>query len=458
MGTVYLAEHPDIGRKVAVKVLRSDFSRDSQVLGRFINEARAANAIRHPNIIEILDSGTTLAGVSYLVMELLEGESLSARLKRFGPLAVREASEIAYQTASAVGAAHSKGIVHRDLKPDNLFVIPEETDPSRERVKVLDFGIAKLQVTGSADSVKTRTGTTMGTPIYMSPEQCLGTKEVDHRSDIYSLGVILFEMLCGRPPFVSEGFGELVNMHLNVAPPAPRSLRPELSETMEAIVLKMLAKKPDQRFSNLSEVQTALKETGAPGFPVRGTSSPHLPETLAAGIAATMQSVSRGPTTLSNITGQLSTTATTRGRWAAAAAVTAVAVVIVVAVWFGRSDSSMPSSQATVPATAPTKATPSSVKTIRISVGTEPPGARVRRADTGELWGDSPVTKELPAGQGHAALEIDKDGFALTNLSVPLTENHVAQIVLEKKSAAKPKGAKPKEPRHRPSDDEPAKM
>src|SRR6185369_1696078 len=176
MGVVYLAEHPEIGRKVAIKVLHPDFARDQQVLGRFLNEARAANAIRHPNIIEILDSGMLGDGTPFLVMELLEGESLGTRLRSTGALQLR---------------------------------------------KVLDFGIAKLQQGSVADSVKTRTGTLMGTPIYMSPEQCRGTRTVDHRSDIYSLGIIFFEMLCGQPPFVSEGFGELVNMHLNVAPAAP---------------------------------------------------------------------------------------------------------------------------------------------------------------------------------------------------------------------------------------------
>ena len=166
MGAVYLAEHPGIGRKVAIKVLRSELDHNPQLLTRFLNEARAANAIRHPNIIEVLDSGTTAKGISYLVMELLEGESLSARIRRLSRLDERSAVEIAMQTASGLGAAHAKGIIHRDLKPDNLFIIPEESDASRERVKILDFGIAKLHV-ASGDSLKTRTGTLMGTPVYM---------------------------------------------------------------------------------------------------------------------------------------------------------------------------------------------------------------------------------------------------------------------------------------------------
>ncbi|HEY5284271.1 MAG TPA: serine/threonine-protein kinase, partial [Polyangia bacterium] len=223
MGAVYLAEHPGIGRRVAIKVLKSELGHDPQLLTRFLNEARAANAIRHPNIIEVLDSGTTERGASYLVMELLEGESLSGRIKRLSRLDERSAIEIAMQTASGLGAAHAKGIIHRDLKPDNLFVIPEESDAARERVKILDFGIAKLHLL-AGDSLKTRTGTLMGTPVYMSPEQCLGTKEVDHRSDIYSLGIIIYEMLTGRPPFISEGFGELLSMHLHENPGALREL------------------------------------------------------------------------------------------------------------------------------------------------------------------------------------------------------------------------------------------
>src|SRR5499427_503219 len=251
MGVVYLAEHPEIGRKVAVKVLHPDFARDQQVLTRFLNEARAANAIRHPNIIEILDSGVLADRTPYLVMELLEGESLSARIKRVGPMPINEVFDFSYQTASALSAAHAKGIVHRDLKPDNLFIVPDPHDETRERMKVLDFGIAKLQQQSTADSLKTRTGTLMGTPIYMSPEQCRGTRTVDHRSDIYSLGVILYEMLVGQPPFVSEGFGDLVNMHLNVPPQSPRSQRREISEQLDGIVLKMLAKNPEDRYADM---------------------------------------------------------------------------------------------------------------------------------------------------------------------------------------------------------------
>ncbi len=273
MGAVYLAEHPEIGRRVAVKVLHTDLTRDPQLLTRFLNEARAANAIHHPNIIEILDSGTTDGGMPYLVMELLEGETLAARVRRLGKLSLAEALDIAYQTASAVGAAHRKNIVHRDLKPDNLFIIADHSNPGRERVKVLDFGIAKLQAkTTPGMMVQTRTGTVMGTPAYMSPEQCLGNRELDARSDIYSLGIILYEMLCGRTPYVSTGFGELLDMHLHAPFPPPATFGTEVPANVETIIRGALAKRPEERTQTMADLQAALK-AAADGKKV-GISSP----------------------------------------------------------------------------------------------------------------------------------------------------------------------------------------
>jgi serine/threonine-protein kinase len=146
-----------------------------------------------------------------------------------------------------LSAAHLKGIIHRDLKPDNLFIIRDPNDPARESIKVLDFGIAKLQTLPTGSGMQTRTGTLMGTPVYMSPEQCLGTKLVDQRSDIYALGIIMFEMLAGRPPFLSEGFGELVNMHLNWRPPSLRDLNSAVTLPVEALITKALEKAPEAR-------------------------------------------------------------------------------------------------------------------------------------------------------------------------------------------------------------------
>ena len=273
MGTVYLALHPIMGRKAAIKVLKPELARDESLVSRFFNEARAANAIRHPNIIDIIDVGLLPdENVPYMLMEFLEGESLASRLERVRPLDVDTAVEIACQTASALAAAHSKGIVHRDLKPDNLFLVPDEMVHTGERVKVLDFGIAKLRDDMRGSSMKTRTGAIMGTASYMSPEQCQGLIEkIDSRTDVYALGIILYEMLCGAPPFVSEGFGDIIIMHVMREPEPPQRRNPAIPDAVAAAILRALAKDPDHRFATMVDFQTALRGYGVVhGTPVRG--------------------------------------------------------------------------------------------------------------------------------------------------------------------------------------------
>ena len=192
MGVVYLAEHPEIGRKVAVKVLHADYARDQQVLGRFLNEARAANAIRHPNIIEILDSGVLADQTPYLVMELLEGESVEHRWERKGrKLPAREVLAIADQLLDTLAEAHGKDIVHRDIKPENLFLQKGGV------LKVLDFGIARLRETGKS-ATATQTGSAMGTPAFMAPEQARGRwEDVDGKTDLWAAGASMFTLLTG---------------------------------------------------------------------------------------------------------------------------------------------------------------------------------------------------------------------------------------------------------------------
>jgi serine/threonine-protein kinase len=261
MGTVYLALHPIMGRKAAVKVLKPELARDESLVTRFFNEARAANAIRHPNIIDIIDVGILPEdNVPYMLMEFLEGESLATRLERTRPLDTAQAIEVAAQTASALAAAHSKGIVHRDLKPDNLFLVPDEMVGAGERVKVLDFGIAKLRDDLRGSSMKTRTGAIMGTAAYMSPEQCQGLIErIDHRTDIYALGIIIYEMLCGAPPFLSEGFGDIIIMHVMREPEPPHLKNPAVPIEVSMAVVRALAKSPDDRFQSMPEMQAALR-------------------------------------------------------------------------------------------------------------------------------------------------------------------------------------------------------
>jgi serine/threonine protein kinase len=258
MGAVYLARHTVIGRKAAIKVMRPELAGDSLLVDRFMNEARATNAIGHPNIIDILDVGVLPDGVPFLVMEWLDGETLAARIERQGRLPVGEAVEIARQTAVAIGAANARGILHRDLKPENLLLTREPG--GRDRVKVLDFGIAKLMDSQIGAAVKTHSGRLMGTPVYMSPEQFRGIPEnLDQRSDIYSLGVVLYQMVCGRPPFQAAGVGDLQLLHTTAPPPPPRQYQPAIPAGLERVILRCLAKQPGDRFPSMTELATALE-------------------------------------------------------------------------------------------------------------------------------------------------------------------------------------------------------
>jgi serine/threonine protein kinase len=259
MGSVYVAEHPVLGRRAAVKVLRPEYAVDASLVGRFINEARASSAIKHPGIIEVFDVGTLADGVPYLMMELLEGETLGRRIERETRLKVPDAVDIAAQAAAALAAAHAHGIVHRDLKPENLFLLPDPSQRSHVRVKVLDFGIAKLQRRLSGQSIRTHTGSIMGTPPYMSPEQCRGiSSEIDQRTDIYAMGIILYEMLTGAPPFLSEGFGDVLLMHLTQAPRPPREIDPTIPPSLEKLVLQALEKEPERRLADMGELLHGL--------------------------------------------------------------------------------------------------------------------------------------------------------------------------------------------------------
>src|SRR5947209_10283594 len=214
MGAVYMGEHPLIGKRVAVKVLLDELVANETLVTRFFHEAKAANDIRHQNIVDIVDFGKLEkeggGKVVYLVMELLEGKSLAARLDTPPRLTFEETRHILQQCCSGLAASHAKGIIHRDLKPDNLFLVHRGGDENF--VKILDFGIAKLTATASTNA-KTRTGTLIGTPAYLSPEQCAGRSNIDARSDVYALGIVMYEMLTGNVPFKGEGFGDIVVAH-----------------------------------------------------------------------------------------------------------------------------------------------------------------------------------------------------------------------------------------------------
>jgi eukaryotic-like serine/threonine-protein kinase len=260
MGVVYLAQHQLLGRKAALKVLMPSYSHDADVVSRFFGEARAATAIKHPGIIRVYDFGYRDDGTAYIAMEFLDGESLDARLQRLGPLPIAQALRFTGQMASALAAAHDHGIIHRDLKPANVFIVPDPQVPGGERVKLLDFGIAKFAATDDPNSNKTRDGTIIGTPAYMAPEQCRGLSGIDGRADLYSVGCMLFEMLCGRPPFDGGGNGAMAIMSAQLAetPPLPSSLRPNCRPELDALILCLLAKQPAHRYQSAVALGAAL--------------------------------------------------------------------------------------------------------------------------------------------------------------------------------------------------------
>ncbi len=238
-GTVYAGENPVIGRRAAIKVLAKRFSSDPEVVSRFVAEARAVNRIRHRNIVDIVAFGTLPSGQQYLVMELLEGQTLRDFVhERGSKLSLEAAAPILVGIAAALDAAHEHGIVHRDLKPDNVFVAREAGGELLP--KLLDFGVAKLE-REPGQAHKTATGVAVGTPLYMSPEQCRG-KKVDHRSDIYSFGALIFEMLAGAPPFDGESAMDVLMRHISDPIPRLSTVAPGLPPALDQPLFEMLAK------------------------------------------------------------------------------------------------------------------------------------------------------------------------------------------------------------------------
>ena len=262
MGSVYEAVQNPIGRRVAIKILHPEYANDSEVLKRFFNEARAANLVNHPSIVQVSDYGQLPNGSAYLVMEYLSGQTLAERLDGSGGrLSVDVAQHIAWQLASALSAAHAASIIHRDLKPSNIMLVPDAIMPGGIRVKILDFGIAKLGERGGSRP-DTRTGSVLGTPAYMAPEQCIGAEHIDGKADVYALGIILFEVLCGEPPFSAPNDLALLNMQVSDDPPSLQQRAPHVPTVLSSLIRKMLRKKPAERPA-MVEVLTGLQRLGA---------------------------------------------------------------------------------------------------------------------------------------------------------------------------------------------------
>jgi serine/threonine-protein kinase len=259
MGSVWRAVHMGLGENVAVKLVSANFVRSQEALRRFDTEAKAAARIRSRHVPQVFDNGVLEDGTPFLVMELLQGESLAARIHRLGPIPIIEAATILDQCCRALARAHSLGIVHRDIKPENIF-LAHSVDDDGYVVKVLDFGIAKVTTALTDDGrSSTRTGTLLGTPLYMSPEQARGLRGIDARTDIYSLGLVTYTMLTGRLPFSGVTLGDLLLQICAEPLPALRALAPNLPPPVEDWFQKACARLPEERFPTAQTLAEGLR-------------------------------------------------------------------------------------------------------------------------------------------------------------------------------------------------------
>jgi eukaryotic-like serine/threonine-protein kinase len=448
MGRVYLAEHSLIGKKVAIKVLLPEFCNNPGIVSRFFNEARATAQIKHPSLIEIYDFGHHPGGSAFIVMEFLDGESLAKRLQTRGPIQQSLALELARQVANALQATHAKGIIHRDLKPDNVFLVPEPDLVCGLRAKVLDFGIAKLADEGTS-SVKTRTGALMGTPAYMSPEQCRGAGAVDHRTDIYSLGCMMVEMLSGRPPFIGEGPGDVIAMHLYE--PAPSLAR--FAPMLDPLIQRMLVKKPQDRFPSMNEVLAELDVLARKQL--RGTPAPIEAEDTRPGARVQSTTLGAAASEVERVEPR------TRSRRAVVAAVASISVLALAAgVWGLRAQSTAPAAAAVEKAAAgvaparPTVApkppvnpaptapppAPEPPRKITLNVESRPEGASVYRQ--GQLLGVTPFSELQSPSADDARYLLKLSGYHDAEVSLSGERDGSKKVALTRAAGRSPEPRK----------------
>jgi hypothetical protein len=260
MASVYLAEHVAVGRKLAIKILHPEQACQPDVVRRFLQEARAASLVRNPHVVDIIDVGFTSDGLAFMAMELLEGEDLGTLRDREGPISWARLAPMVLQICDALTATHAHGIIHRDIKPENCF--RTEFGGAQDFIKILDFGIAKdLDGHLAGDRPQTVSGSIYGTAAYVAPEMLAG-KTADARSDIYALGIVMYEMLLGERPFVGDALSEILLGHLQTPPTPLRSKIPErVSPAVDALILRCLAKEPTDRFQTMAELSDAVAAT-----------------------------------------------------------------------------------------------------------------------------------------------------------------------------------------------------
>lgn len=429
MGAVYEGIHETTSLRVAIKVLHPEYARDATMTGRFFNEARAVNKIEHPGIVQVFDYGQQADGCAYLAMEFLKGESLSSRLargQRARPLG--ESLRLGWQVATALAAAHANGIVHRDLKPDNIMIVPDSSAPGGERTKLLDFGIAKLVEAVRGNQPKTQSQIVMGTPQYMSPEQCKSASLVDEKTDVYALGVLLFELLAGRTPFVAESGGEYIGMHLFREPPRLNSIAPNLPAELASMVDSMLLKGKTERPS-MSQVVAALalyvRRYGSPSFQSEQIYS-------VAHRAAEPTMHLGGASTLGRSTGQLGGRAL-KVRWLSGGVIL-LALISAIAVGLrarsgarnygtspaGGAAADQPSPQPTPQ--PPTRLSKPPSRMVNWSIRTVPSGAAVLDSE-GHNLGRTPWQQQLPVSSGTRTLSLQLSGYAEQTVTLDCSEN-----------------------------------
>ena len=428
MGTVFLAEHVALGKQVAVKVLRAEYSRDDELVRRFEQEARAASRIGHENVVDVVDFGRTPGGSLYFVMEALEGESLARLIHREGALPVERALRILAQICQALGAAHACGVVHRDLKPENVILVRRED--GADLVKVLDFGISRTHGVPEGGRI-TRAGAIIGTPEFMAPEQAMGTP-VDHRCDIYAFGVLAYEMLTGTLPFQGDSPLATLLKHQGEPPVPPSRLRPDLPPEAETMVLRALVKRPEGRQQDMADVSSdlcrALTAVGlAPMMtPVRGLPpappptggtarfpAPRHPSTRGETVALEpddmvsappRRAVGPAPAPVARRTVSTPPPAFDRARRRPRAVIlSGVSVAALAAVGvgtglvpLGRSAPAPAAAAAPPPASTATPAPAPSVPRLRVTLRSVPPGVDVFRG--GDRLGATPLDVELEPG------------------------------------------------------------
>jgi serine/threonine-protein kinase len=409
MGIVYRARHAVLNKPLAIKVLRPEVSKDEEIITRFRQEAQSASAIGSEHIIDISDFGTLPDGSTYFVMEFLNGKDLTTAIEEVRPMPDQRVVHIAKQLCQALGAAHSRGIVHRDLKPDNIYLIRRRGDP--DFVKVLDFGIAKV---GSGTKKLTKAGQVFGTPHYMSPEQCAGTG-TDHRTDIYAMGVILYEMTAGKVPFDADNLMGILTKHMYEQPVPLHTLPPPVgvSPSVEAVILKCLEKQADIRYQTMEEVHEDLVKIEQGLTPQAVLDAVDRSSSPGARRDATGRHASDPATGMTMRVGDPGGSRLPVGKLpliaAALAAVGLVAVVLAIAL--GGSEEPEPVVTPPVVAEAPEPEPEpeqpqmeesGSTETEKVTISSDPAGVEVWLGD--ELIGNAPV--EIPRPQGDERVEL----------------------------------------------------